>query len=61
MSSKEKIPKHLEGTKLTKVKFKNHISFHRRILWYCEILLLKNYKIEKLKSLEKSKENKKNL
>lgn len=29
-----------------------------RLLLHCEILLLKNYKIEKFKSLEKSKENK---
>lgn len=56
------ILKYPEGTKVTTLKLKNHISFHGAgILLQCETLLLKNYKVEKLSSLEKLKENKNNL
>lgn len=34
--SKENVPKHPEGTKVTEVQLKNHISFHRRVGgFYC--------------------------
>lgn len=63
MDSKENIPQTPRRYKINQGKdWKTHFLLGvGGILLCCEISLLKNYKIEKLQSLEKSKENKNNL